>query len=325
MDKVSRRHLMLSRAKDVLQQMMQLAVLILWISISSASAHERGVSPDHEPVVEELISLLKTRQSLDTALELAIEKANLKDIRGTDSFLTHLDEFVTWIPIERELVPKVLQFYSIVNQAPEDQLNEDGEFNVWMKRFVQVRGEFLDTPASASGIESFTSSPSYNIDDYFSGRSGWLTLNQFFAREIRPGKRPIAGFRDDNVILSPADAVFIGQWPKSRPGGESGEVLMQPIVRVFRGIVKPGMNDEFQSFFLDVALPLVRSQDGLLAVTIGLPSEVSPNEFLMISVWDSFDSLRKFAGEEWDKAVIDPREAHLLQETFVHHYHQPDA
>ncbi len=175
MDKVSGRHLKLSGAKDVLQQMVQLAVLILWISISSASAQERGV-----PV-------------------------------------------------------------------------------------------------------------------------------------------------DDNVIVSPANAVLMDQLPNSRPGGGSGEVLMQPIIRVFRAIVKPGMNDEFQSFFLDGALPLVRSQDGLLAVTIGLPSEVSPNEFLMISVWDSLDSLRMFAGVEWSKALIDPREAHLLQETFAHHYHQPDA
>lgn len=100
---------------------------------------------------------------------------------------------------------------------------------------------------------------------------------------------------------------------------------MEPIIRVFRAVVKPGMNDEFRSFFLDVALPLVRSQEGLLAATIGLPSDVSPNEFLMISVWDSLDSLRKFSGDDWDKAVIDPREAHLLQETFVHHYHQPGA
>ena len=42
--------------------------------------------------------------------------------------------------------------------------------------------------------------------------SGWLTFNQFFAREIKPGKRPIADPRDDSVIVSPADAVFKGSW-----------------------------------------------------------------------------------------------------------------
>jgi hypothetical protein len=51
------------------------------------------------------------------------------------------------------------------------------------------------------------------VDDYFEGPSGWLTFNQFFAREMRPGKRPIAAPRDDKVIVSPADAVFMGHWP----------------------------------------------------------------------------------------------------------------
>jgi phosphatidylserine decarboxylase precursor len=55
--------------------------------------------------------------------------------------------------------------------------------------------------------------PNYNINDYFEGPSGWQTFNQFFAREMRPGKRPIAEPRDDTVVVSPADAVFMGQWP----------------------------------------------------------------------------------------------------------------
>jgi phosphatidylserine decarboxylase len=55
--------------------------------------------------------------------------------------------------------------------------------------------------------------PNYSVDDYFEGPSGWLTFNQFFAREMRPGKRPIAAPRDDKVIVSPADAVFMGHWP----------------------------------------------------------------------------------------------------------------
>jgi phosphatidylserine decarboxylase len=44
------------------------------------------------------------------------------------------------------------------------------------------------------------------------GPSGWLTFNQFFAREVKPGKRPIAEPRNDRVIVSPADATFEGKW-----------------------------------------------------------------------------------------------------------------
>jgi phosphatidylserine decarboxylase precursor len=39
-----------------------------------------------------------------------------------------------------------------------------------------------------------------------------LTFNQFFARQVRPGKRPVDGLCDDRVIVSPADSVYQGHW-----------------------------------------------------------------------------------------------------------------
>src|SRR5262249_59515982 len=73
-------------------------------------------------------------------------------------------------------------------------------------------GPRRDTPPPASGIPSFVARPNFNIGDYFVGPSGWLTFNQFFAREVKPGKRPIAEPRNDKVIVSPADATFAGKW-----------------------------------------------------------------------------------------------------------------
>lgn len=64
-----------------------------------------------------------------------------------------------------------------------------------MNTLMRAYGEFLDTPASATGIASFAAKPKYNMDDYLFGPSGWLTFNQLFAREMRPGKRPIASPR----------------------------------------------------------------------------------------------------------------------------------
>lgn len=86
-----------------------------------------------------------------------------------------------------------------LESAPDDFLNQDEQFNAWMNYLVEVWGSFLDTPASAQGIDTFTSSPDYKIEDYFEGSSGWLAVNRFFAREVRPGKRPIAAPRDDGV------------------------------------------------------------------------------------------------------------------------------
>jgi phosphatidylserine decarboxylase precursor len=188
-------------------------ILLACLIVSLSSIASRAASHDHEPVVDELLSLLEKRADLHTSVDIAIETAALQGINDLDSFTTYLDELITWIPTEREIVPRALALHYIVNQAPGDKLNNDDEFSAWLKNYVDAWGKFLDTPASAAGIASFASMPNYNINDYFEGPSGWQTFNQFFAREMRPGKRPIAEPRDDTVVVSPADAVFMGQWP----------------------------------------------------------------------------------------------------------------
>ena len=191
----------------------RVVALFFFLSFSGVFASEPAQPAQHEPVVDELVALLDSRPVLNDALLEAIDQADLKDLQDMDAFLSYLDDLVTLIPVEREVVPKCLQFYYVINQAPNDLLNRDTQFNGWMNKLVRTWGEFLDTPASAKGIETFTLKPSYRIEDYFDGPSGWLTFNQFFAREVRPGKRPISAPRDDKILVSPADAVFMGQWP----------------------------------------------------------------------------------------------------------------
>ena len=92
------------------------------------------------------------------------------------------------------------------------------------------------------------------------------------------------------------------------------------IIRIFRAYVHDGKQEEFQQFFLETALPLVKQQEGLVSATIGTPVPSTPNEFVMITTWKDLDSLKHFAGEHWEKAVIHPKEQHLLFNTTVHHY-----
>ena len=99
---------------------------------------------------------------------------------------------------------------------------------------------------------------------------------------------------------------------------------MPNIVRVFRAKVKPGKEAEFRAFFLETAVPLLREQEGLVSVRVGLPREETPTEFLMTTTWSSIEALAGFVGEDWDKAVIDPREAHLLERTAVYHYYEAE-
>ena len=97
------------------------------------------------------------------------------------------------------------------------------------------------------------------------------------------------------------------------------------IIRFFRAIVHDGQAEAFKTLFVETILPLVRSQDSLISASIGLPHEISPNEFSMLMHWRDTEAIKKFAGDNWQTAVVLPEEAHLLKETIVYHYHAMDG
>ena len=167
----------------------------------------------HQPIVEELIALLSTRPDLVDALQLSIRKADRSGVATLPEYYEFLNRMVTLIPTDRNLNSFVLTFYYLIDQPPQGVLQGDESFQGWTRKFAQDWGAFLDTPESAKGITDFFSNPSYHMEDYYVGPSGWLTFNQFFARQVRPGRRPVDGLCDDIIVVSPADSVFQGQWP----------------------------------------------------------------------------------------------------------------
>jgi phosphatidylserine decarboxylase len=171
---------------------------------------------DHQPIVQELIALLKSRPDLTDALKESIRKADRSDVVTLPQYYDFLNKMVTLIPMDRNLNPVLLKFYYLIDLSPNNVLQAEASFQRWSCKFAEDWGAFLDTTESAKGIESFFSNPSYHIEDYCVAPSGWLTFNQFFARQVRPGKRPVDGLCDDSVIVSPADSVFQGQWSIKR-------------------------------------------------------------------------------------------------------------
>ena len=220
------------------------ALMVLAISSATTAFGADGAadqapnqSTRHIPVVKDLVQLLQARPDLRAALEGAIRAADLNGLRDMDSFLIYLDGFVTFVPsvpTEHEAF-RALKLYYIVNQAPGDQLNRDKSFSAWMKKLIEAWGQFLDTPASASGIPSYVARPNYNIGDYFVEPSGWLTFNQFFAREVKPGKRPIAEPRNDRVIVSPADSTFAGKWDIDANSKVTVKGISWPVAQLLDG------------------------------------------------------------------------------------------
>lgn len=167
----------------------------------------------HQPIVLELIALLGARADIAKALMASLHRANRHDVLTLDRYYAFLDTMVTLIPTDRNLAAHLLEFYYMIDQSPGGFLESDKAFQQWTLKFAEDWGAFLDTTESAKGIPAFLSNPAYHMGDYYVAPSGWLTFNQFFARDVRPGKRPVDGLCDDSVIVCPADSVFQGIWP----------------------------------------------------------------------------------------------------------------
>ena len=92
------------------------------------------------------------------------------------------------------------------------------------------------------------------------------------------------------------------------------------IIRIFRATVHPGKEAAFRDFFLNTALPHVKSQPGLISASPGLPRAENPQEFCMVMVWKDVASIQAYAGEDWQSPHIHPDEAELVKTRDLQHY-----
>jgi heme-degrading monooxygenase HmoA len=84
--------------------------------------------------------------------------------------------------------------------------------------------------------------------------------------------------------------------------------------------VHQGKESEFEEFFQSTAIPHVQSQPGLISLSVGRPMDPALSEFVMIMIWKDVEAIKKFAGTQWQSAVILEEEKHLLKHVQVHHY-----
>ena len=182
-------------------------------------------------IVEELATLIETH-GWQSGFGAAIKNARSHDIRSIkgihvlDDYLAWLDALVTWAPREREdsrfIYDKLAEFYFFLDQEPVkglqspirpgEEIQQLTPLSAWIKEYARAWGSYLDTTDSAKEVDSFRTNPMFNWDEYMPPPSGYFTFNQFFARHVKPGMRPIAGLRDDNALVSPADSTFVGWW-----------------------------------------------------------------------------------------------------------------
>jgi phosphatidylserine decarboxylase len=163
--------------------------------------------------LQNLVDLLESNQEIKNALSTSIQNARQNDVKSIHDFYNLLSDMITHAPSPESLIPDMEKLFYIINHSPEGALAKSSEFNEWLRDFSLNLGDFLDTPASIKYLDEFISNKEFHIDDYYRGPSGWQTFNQFLARQVKPGKRPIDDLCNNRVIVSPTDSVFLGHWP----------------------------------------------------------------------------------------------------------------
>lgn len=94
------------------------------------------------------------------------------------------------------------------------------------------------------------------------------------------------------------------------------------IMRAWHGVTPAAKADEYLDLMLGVAVPDYKAIPGNCGVYVLRRIEGADAHFLLLTLWDSADAIRQFAGEDIDKAkYYDFDKDYLLElEPTVTHY-----
>jgi len=94
------------------------------------------------------------------------------------------------------------------------------------------------------------------------------------------------------------------------------------IVRLWHGKVPIEKANEYEKFLIERAVPEYGSVEGLLKLYFTRRDEGNVVHFLLITVWDSIEAIKRFAGENPELAKYYPEDDEFLleKEKYVQHY-----
>jgi heme-degrading monooxygenase HmoA len=74
------------------------------------------------------------------------------------------------------------------------------------------------------------------------------------------------------------------------------------ITRIWHGRTRAEHAEEYLQFLIDTGVPDYKSVPGNLSVEIWREIDGEVCHFWTVTKWDSFDSIKQFAGEDYEKA-----------------------
>ena len=192
------------------------------------------------PLVQELKEWLKENGNLES-LDQAVNQALGEDVAqmrawgiiSGATFLQFASASLNWIPTEelhsRHIYWMLVLFYFIFNQPALADLQTPilptqigislPPLSNWIVRYSREFGNYMELPESLTpeSYDMFKRHPKYNLweaelPQEGARNDGFRCFNDFFARRLKAGKRPVAEPEDDTVITHAADTVFDERW-----------------------------------------------------------------------------------------------------------------
>lgn len=94
------------------------------------------------------------------------------------------------------------------------------------------------------------------------------------------------------------------------------------IARHWRGWTRPEDADAYESLLRETVLPHIRNIEGHRGAWLLRSDGPEECEFVVVNFFDSLESVKRFAGPEYQVAVFEPEAQRLLSriEPLAHHY-----
>ena len=93
------------------------------------------------------------------------------------------------------------------------------------------------------------------------------------------------------------------------------------IARTWRGLTRAADKDTYYEYLRKTGLPGYRATKGNQGVWVLRRVADGKAEFLLISLWESWDAIKAFAGPDFERAVYYPEDRKFLLELEPHVRH----
>ena len=80
------------------------------------------------------------------------------------------------------------------------------------------------------------------------------------------------------------------------------------IARIWQGRTRPGMGKPYYEYLEETGLKEYQATEGLKKVLVLTREVGDQTEYVLVTLWDDMDAVRRFAGPEPEKAVYYPED-----------------